>query len=209
MTVEQPVDLRLSTVTSTSLLSGLKSPDNHSIWQEFVERYRPTIVGYARKTFGLSAADAEDATQETLNAFFEAYQKGAYDPEKGRLRNWLFGIASRQLKNFVRQKARGPEVGVPDASTGTAFLARIPDDDRLEEKWIQEWRRGVYRQCFEEVRRQLDVKTIEAYVNYAERGVAAENVAAELSMTTNAVYLAKHIVLRRIREMVPKMEEIW
>ncbi len=207
--MEQPVNSCLTTRTSTSLLSGLKNPDNRTIWEEFVNRYRPMVMSYARKNFDLSAADAEDAAQDALNAFFEAYCKGAYDRDKGRLRNWLFGIATRQIKNFVRRKARSPEVRVPDGSTGTAFMARIPAGAELEEKWQEQWQRAVFKKCFEEVRCQLDAKTIEAYIKYAEKREAAEKVASELGMTTNAVYLAKHNVLRRIREMIPKMEEIF
>ncbi len=199
----------LSTVTSTSLLRGLKEPENRTIWDQFVNRYRPMIVNYARNNFGLGAADAEDAAQETLNAFFEAYRKGAYDPQKGRLRKWLFGIATNQIKNFVRNKIRSPEVLVADVSTGTAFMAAIPDDARLEQEWSEEWRRAVFKQCFEEVRGHLDPKTITAYVKFAEQAMPVEQVAEELEMTRNAVYLAKHHVLGRIREMISKMEEIW
>ncbi len=39
----------LQTITSTSLLEGLKSPDNRSVWTTFDERYRPMIVRYAQR----------------------------------------------------------------------------------------------------------------------------------------------------------------
>ena len=43
------------TITSTHLLEGLRSRGNNTIWNQFVERYRPMIVRYARR-FGLSDA---------------------------------------------------------------------------------------------------------------------------------------------------------
>ena len=56
--------------TRASLLLRIRKAEDADAWQQFVDRYRPLIVGYARNTFGLTAEDAEDAAQETLNAFF-------------------------------------------------------------------------------------------------------------------------------------------
>ena len=177
-------------------------------FSRLVLEYQDMAVGYAVSLLGDFHA-AEDAAQETLNAFFEGYAKGAYDPGKGRLRKWLFGIATNKIRNLVRRKAQRHEIQLIDGSSETGFLARIPDDAQLEQKWEQQWRRAVFKQCFEEVRCQLDAKTIQAYVKFAEQGNPAEQVAKELEMTCNAVYLAKHHVLKRIRELIPDMEQTW
>lgn len=194
--------------TNTYLLEGLKNSRDGNTWQAFVERYRPMIIAYAQRSFGLSRADAEDAAQEALNAFFERYTSGAYDRDKGRLRKWLFGIATNQIKNLLRKNAKRPEV-LSTKTTGPGSMDYVPDDSQLEETWKQEWQIALFRQCFDEVRRQVDEKTINAYVLYAERHLPVDQVAAQLGMTINAVYLAKHHVLRRIREMINNMEELW
>ena len=77
----------ISTVTNTILLAGLEKPENCTVWQQFVDRYRPLVMHYAQNRFGLGLHDAEDAAQNTLAAFAEAYQKGQYDRDKGRLRD--------------------------------------------------------------------------------------------------------------------------
>ena len=59
----------LGTVTSTTLLQGLKDPANEVVWQQYVERYRPLIVRYAQAV-GLAAADAEDVAQESFVTVF-------------------------------------------------------------------------------------------------------------------------------------------
>jgi len=50
---ELPLDAARSTrVTSTTILEGLGDPANRTIWREYVDRYRPLILGYAaRKGF--------------------------------------------------------------------------------------------------------------------------------------------------------------
>ncbi len=202
---EDPTFLR--TMTSTHLLEGLKEADNVTIWTEFDNRYRPMIVRYARR-FGLSESDAQDAAQQSLIAFCDSYRKGKYDRDKGRLRIWLFGIARNQILN-TRRKKRGKEVQIPEASKATHFFDKIEDEDQLEQAWDEEWRQAVLQQCLEAVRSEFDGKTVEAFELFAWKGLPAQQVADQLGMTANAVFLVKHRVMKRIRELLPKMEEIW
>ena len=58
------------TTTTTAMLEGLRDPGNETVWRDFDERYRPVLIGFAQR-LGLTAADAEDAAQETLLAFMK------------------------------------------------------------------------------------------------------------------------------------------
>jgi RNA polymerase sigma-70 factor (ECF subfamily) len=208
MPAERESSCLTTTVTSTDLLEGLRAPENRTVWQQFVDRYQPMIANYARHGFRLSLDDAEEAAQATLIAFAEAYQRGRYDREKGQLRKWLFGIATNQIQNVLRKKARNREVQL-DGSSGVDVLGQVPDENRLEAQWEEDWRRAVYRQCLAEVRAQFDPRTVEAFVQYGQQGRPAEEVAEALSMTRNAVFVSKHRILKRIRELVPLMEAAW
>lgn len=200
----------LTSVTSTHLLEGLRKPDNQTVWQQFDARYRPVIRGYARRA-GLSEQDAEDAAQKTLLEFSESYRKGKYDRQKGRLRHWLFGIARNQIRNTIR-RLPAREHHIAQDSRQTDFFARISDqqqEDQLEALEEKEWRAGVLRQCLVEVRQTFDTGTVQAFELFAGQDWPAKRVAEHLGMTENAVYLAKHKILKRIRELTPHMEEIW
>jgi DNA-directed RNA polymerase specialized sigma24 family protein len=50
---------------------------------------------------------------------------------------------------------------------------------------------------------------VEAFELFAKDGLSAQEVAEQLGMTTNAVYLAKQHILKRIRELLPYMEEAY
>ncbi len=197
------------TSTSTSLLDGLRDPHNRSAWQPFVDRYRPLIVSYACRSFGFTVDDAEDAAQVTLADFAQAYQKGQYDRDRGQLRGWLFGIATRRIRNLIRHKQQNREFQVSDGSDGTGLLPGVPGEDQLEQMWEAEWRQAVVRQCLEEVRFQFDARTVQAFELYVWKEQPAAQVARQLDMSENAVYLVRHRVLKRIREILPRMEEIW
>jgi len=201
---EQPA---LNTITSASLLEGLRDHANRTVWQQFAARYQPMLVRYGRR-LGLSEADADDAAQQTLIAFSESYRDGKYDPLKGRLRVWLFGIARNQIRN-LRRRVGQQEMQVADESQHTGFFAKLPDDDHFERIWEEEWRDAVVRQCLAEVAREFDDRTIRAFELFAWKGQTAQEVAGQLDMSPNAVFIAKHRVMKRIRTLIPRMEEIW
>jgi len=197
----------VSSVTSTYLLEGLKDPANQTVWQQYVDRYRPLILRYAQR-LGLDEADGEDAAQQALLAFCEAYRQGKYERGKGRLRDWLFGIARNQIRNYQRRQPQ--RQGQMAAAPGrTDFFDQQPDEKQHEDIWEQEWRDAVLRQCLLKVRSEVGEKMFAAFELFASQGWSAQKVAEHLGLTANAVFIAKHRILRRIRELFPTMEEVW
>jgi DNA-directed RNA polymerase specialized sigma24 family protein len=100
-------------------------------------------------------------------------------------------------------------VQVVDASGETQFFNRVEDEGEMAELWEQEWREAVLRQCLEEIRREFDAKTLEAFELFAWKGKSAQEVGEKLDMSANAVFLVKHRVMKRIKALVPKMEEVF
>lgn len=206
MTAEEHPSL-FHTATNTRLLDGLRDPENRAIWHDFVERYRPMIVRFAQRQ-GLGETDAQDVAQQTLIAFCSAYQRGKYDREQGRLRFWLFGIARNQIRNSRKSKRREYQAG--EASSETGLLNQVADSDAdMERAWEEEWRQAVLSQCLAEVRREFDPKSVEAFELFAWKGMPASEVAELLDVTPNAVFIAKHRIMRRIKELLPEMERVW
>jgi RNA polymerase sigma-70 factor (ECF subfamily) len=191
------------TITNTFLLAGLKDRDEN-VWEQFCTRYQPLLVAFAKR-MGLKEQDAQDAAQETLLAFLSAYREGGYAREKGRLRTWLFGIASHKVRDI--QRRRGREVVVADNPDTTAFMDKVADDEHMTQAWDEEWQRAVMKQCLDEVRTQVKPKTMEAFELFALQGWPAEKVAAHLNMTENAVWIAKNRVLSRLRKFQEYLEE--
>jgi RNA polymerase sigma-70 factor (ECF subfamily) len=196
----------VTTVTNTVLLEGLRGDGASSTWQQYVDRYRPMIVRYARR-LGASEADAEDIAQHTLIAFSAAFRDGKYDRGQGRLRDWLFGIARNQSMNWFRRQRRR-EVQIVDAPDSTGYFARIGEPDDLERVWNEEWSDAILRVCLERVRQEVKPVTYEAFELFALRGWPAERVADELGITENAVFGAKRRVLARIRELKPNVDDV-
>ena len=192
--------------TSASLLEALRDPHNRTVWDQYVGRYRPLLVRYVRR-LGLDGEQAEDVAQQTLLTFSTSYRAGRYEPGKGRLRSWLFGIARNELLQFRRRRRR--DVQAPESRGGDDLFEQVAAREDLEGLWDEEWRRSVLAACLEQVRREVQPQSYEAFELFALRGRPAEEVAARLGTTANAVFLAKRRILQRVRELLPLVEDLW
>ena len=192
-------------VTTTQLLDELRMTNDTSAWSQFCNHFQPVVVQFA-KQLGLSAVDAEDAAQETMATFFKAFSSGRYDPRKGRLSSWLFGVANRVILNL--RGHRPLERLVPDKTTGTSFWDLVQDDHSIRQTWETEWRQMVLKKCLEQVQREFDARVFRASELYAVRGISVEEVCNELEISRNAVYIAKSRILVRLRRLAERFEQL-
>jgi RNA polymerase sigma-70 factor (ECF subfamily) len=190
-------------ITTTQILEDLRDSKDSIAWEKLCKCFRPLIVNFAIK-LGLSNTEAEDAAQETLLTFFKSYQQGKYDKEKGHLRHWLFGIAKNVILNLRGNQPL--EKLVADQTTNTSFWDLIQDDHSLQTTWQDCWQQMLLEKCLQLVKREFDSKVFEAFSLYALSGIAAEEVAKQLSISTNAVYISKSRILSRLRELERQFE---
>ncbi|MHC4181114.1 MAG: RNA polymerase sigma factor [Planctomycetota bacterium] len=191
-------------LTTSTILDELRDFRNQNAWGQFADRFRTPLVSFARK-LGLASADAEDVAQEILMTFAQRYRNGDYDPAKGRLSQWLFGIAYRQVLNARRRRGAAQlQVG----AGSTSFWATVPDEQEASASWQAEWEHAMLERCLEQVRREVAQQTYEAFDMTVHGGVRPDEVAATLGLTRSAVYVAKHRVLKRIRELRQHLEEV-
>lgn len=189
-------------VTTTLLLQQL-TDGAEDAWDAFAERYREPVVHFARR-LGIVEAEAEDVAQETLVSFLDAYRRGRYDREKGRIGSFLFALASQQVRTHRRKHRPARRLDQAD----TAFWSELPGDDALRQSWDVSWARHVFARCLETARRELEPSTVRAFELTVLEERKAADVAAELGVTTNAVYIAKHRVLTRIKELREGLEAL-
>lgn len=194
----------LTLETCTTLLEQLNDPQD-AAWTGFVNHYRPVLLAIAWRR-GLKGDRADDAVQATLTTFFETYRGGRFNREEGGLKNWLLGIARNKFREALRAVANSP-AQFPETSMSTDYVARIPDSETGSDtiEW-EEWERAVFAECLPRVREEVDRTTFEAFRLYGIEGLPASQVAERLGTTANAVYIAKHRALTRLRELAKEYE---
>jgi len=195
-----------STLTSLTLIEKLQQPGNEQAWARLCDRYRPILLGVARRA-GVPLDDVDDLAQEALVIAFDKLRRGQYDRTRGRLKSWLLGIAINKTREF-RRKRRQQDRQMVEPGTTTGFWDRIPDGRQLADVFEQEWQSNLLGEALQEVRRQVDAATFEAFKLYAIQGLTPTEVAARLGISREAVYNCKSRVLSRLRQIRAELDEI-
>lgn len=191
-------------LTRASLLVRLRDPRDEAAWTEFIDLYGALVYNYARKQ-GLQDADAADLGQEVLSAVAASVGRLEYDPRRGLFRNWLFTVIRRKLSDWRTAQRRKRLTGSnPEFSQ---LLELIPDPADLDVVWEAEWEKRVFAWACAQVRKDVADSTWQAFWRTAMNGQPTQRVAADLGLTSAAVYLARHRVLARLKELVRSTQE--
>jgi RNA polymerase sigma-70 factor (ECF subfamily) len=183
--------------TPPSLLQRLRQPGAQDAWVRFVKLYTPLIYNWARRK-GLQEQDATDLVQEVFAVVFQKMPRFHYDPNRS-FRGWLHTITIRRWKDFLRHKQVRPEILA-------AEMSHLPGPPELDEFAEVEYRRYVVSRALTLMQTDFAPTTWKACWEHVVADRPAAEVAAELGISENAVYVAKSRVLRRLRE---ELAEIW
>jgi RNA polymerase sigma factor (sigma-70 family) len=184
--------------TQVSLIQRVRDLTDTASWAEFDRLYRPFLFKIARRS-GLSPEDADEVVQEVLAKVAQAIVEFRLDQQRGRFRGWLKAITVRKLIDRRRASSRS----IPTMAIATD----PPVCDSLEEEWDREYRRHMLDHAMQEVRSRVESKTWTCFEEHTLRRRRAEDIAAELGMTVNAVYQNAFRTIKRIRERCQDYEE--
>ncbi|MBL8817845.1 MAG: sigma-70 family RNA polymerase sigma factor [Planctomyces sp.] len=178
--------------TSVNLLRRLRSSDDDSAWTRFTELYVPLIFYWGRQ-HGLNSDDAADLVQDVLSTLVVKLSDFEYDARR-RFRGWLHTMTLNRARDWERrQKHR--------AGTGhSSFMERLPEASQPDLFDEVEYRAYLVERARRLIAAEFEPLTWDACWKYVTEGVSAEQVAAELGISANAVRVAKCRVLKRLRE---------
>lgn len=185
--------------TRVSLILRLRHPDDAVAWQEFVEIYQPLVFRLARNR-GLQEADALDMTQEVLARVAGAINRWDPDPQRGTFRGWISRITRNMVIQFLRSKNRLPVTS--DDSSIEQLIQSAPDHSAESDMFDLEHERQVFAWAAEKIRGSFQPSSWQAFWATAIENRPADVVAAELGMTTGAVYIAKSRVMAKLKQTV-------
>jgi RNA polymerase sigma-70 factor (ECF subfamily) len=178
--------------TPQSLLQRLQRQPEATSWERFVALYAPLLFAWAAR-LGLSESDAADLVQEVFVTLVEKLPTFEYDETKS-FRAWLKTVLLNRWRQWQRQHAaarRAPQGRILDD------LADSADGPDFEET---EYCRHLAHRALSLMQADFEPATWKACVELVVHERPAAEVAAELGLTVNAVYLAKARVLRRLRQ---------
>lgn len=176
--------------TPVSLLHRVRRREDNASWERFVALYTPMLYDWARRR-NIQDSDAADLVQDVFVLLLRKLPDFEYDPSGG-FRSWLYTLLVNRHRDRLRRKSRDvQELRPEDAAAPDAGA-----DLFVEE----EYRRALVGRAFELIAGDFTEATRAAFREYVMNARPAAEVAAELGLTVNAVYLARARVLARLRE---------
>jgi RNA polymerase sigma-70 factor (ECF subfamily) len=189
--VEQGVS---GVATSASLLCRVRAFEP-TAWTRLVDLYGPLVYRWCIRA-RLQPTDAADVGQEVFTAVARAIKRFRREREGDSFRGWLYTITRNKIRDLV--DARQPAaVGGIGALRNLGLIPAPPDAD---DDASCDDRGYLVRRAVELVRGDFEPDTWTAFWRSAVDGQPADDVAAELGMTRNAVYLAKARVRKRLAD---------
>jgi RNA polymerase sigma factor (sigma-70 family) len=187
--------------TRPSLLLRIRDEADAASWSLFVGTYAPLIHRFARRG-GLQDADAADLTQEVLAQVARSIRSFDYCAERGRFRDWLGTVTRRRIWEALARLRVGPRGAGEEAVAAEELAGPGPDPE-----WEDEFNAQVLRAAIEQIHAHFEPTTWRAFERAWVDDRPAGEVADELGVPVDAVYVAKSRVLKRLREQVLLLAE--
>ena len=176
--------------TPASLLLRLRETSDEEAWPRFVKIYTPLLYRWVER-YGLQPQDSADLVQEVFIVLLQSLPKFVYDPQRS-FRAWLHTVVRTKWCDW--QRRRGTAV------TDDAGLSGVEAPPELAAREESEFRSYVIGRTLQLLEEEVGTKTIAAFRATAIEQRSARDVAQELGLTENAVYLARGRIMRRLRE---------
>jgi RNA polymerase sigma-70 factor (ECF subfamily) len=183
--------------TSLSLLDRVRSKDQ-AAWERLVSLYAPLVDWWCRR-YRLQEADAADIQQQVFLAVAGRIEEFRRDPASGSFRGWLHTITRHKIYDHWRTEAAKAAAGGKDAYE--QMLQYSPEEAVDPTAGSEAEEQGIlYHRAVQLITTDFEETTRKAFWMVVVEDRLPAEVARELGISTNAVYLAKARVLSRLRE---------
>ena len=178
-------------LTRPSLLGRLRNVEDRVAWMDFYTTYRSPILGFARRA-GMSHADAEDITQETILNVAQRMPGFVYDAQKGSFRGWLKTLVARRVVDYFRARNRRLPA---DLSFQDQTDVVVPPD--LEKLWDKEWDRYRLELALKRLQKRINPFHYQVFYSHTVCNWSAEEVCRTFGVKAGTMHVIEH----RVRPM--------
>ncbi len=200
-----------SHATRATLLARLKDWEDQASWQDFFDTYWKLIFGVARQR-GLNEAEAQDVVQETMLSVAKHMQGFTYDRANGSFKAWLLNLTRWRITDQFRK--RGPFDASLAAGSSPGEVSGLDplidgsnSDEEFARLWEDEWKMNLLGIATRRVKVRLAPDKYQIFYFCVDKGWKSDRVAAAFRIPVEQVYLAKHRVIRMIRQEVGRLED--
>jgi RNA polymerase sigma-70 factor (ECF subfamily) len=187
---------------SSSTLERLRHGD-HDSWNRLATNFAPLVYRWALRT-GLNREDARDVVQDVFRVV--AFDLRAFRREgpSDTFIGWLFGITRNKIADQFRRARRQPQAA--GGSDAARALHEIAATEPMSLPSPDDGVRALYDRVLSLIRAEFRLTDWRAFLRVVLDGEAPAEVARELRISVNSVYLAKSRILKRLRDELGEAE---
>src|SRR5262249_41614921 len=124
--------------------------------------------------------------------------KFQHNGQQGAFRAWLRTILTHRVRHFLRQRQHRKALKGPQLLDN--WLEQLADPDSgLSKQWDREHDQLLARPMLTTIQGEFNATTWQVFRLLMLEGIPAAEVARQVGITANAVYVAKARVLARLR----------
>jgi RNA polymerase sigma-70 factor (ECF subfamily) len=188
--------------TSLTLMMRVQQdPADPQAWDEFVRRYQPIIRAWCLR-WGSQPSDADDVAQQVLLKLLGAMKKYRYDPDAG-FRGWLKTVTHNAWLDFVRSRRRTPG---QDAECVAAVADSHDALSDLEQQMEKAFEEELLELAMRRAEERVKPTTWEAFRLTHVENLSGAEAAERLNMPVSQVFVAKHRVVKLLKEEVRRLK---
>lgn len=186
--------------TSLSLLYRAQDSSDRESWNQLVALYVPLLQNWLRR-YDVQSSDADDIIQEVLIALSKQLPSFEHSGRDGAFRKWLRLTLVHRLKGYWKTRGRLPSA--QGGSDPQRMLAELEDPATvITEIWNRDHDRHVLRQTLAKIQPRFASTTWQAFYAATVEGTPAKEIAKNLGISANSVFVAKSRVLSHLRREV-------
>ncbi len=184
--------------TRTSVLLGVRNPDDQAGWGRFFDLYAGFVYAIARGK-GLSPADADEIVQAVFLDLVRG-KLAEFDRSKGRFRTWLSTLATWRTLDFLRRKSVRDFIQPTDPVLFDTLVDPTVTD--LERTLDAEWEGMVTRESLRRLREEVSEKHFAVYQASALEGLDADTIQNLYGVSRDNLYQIRKRVGARYRDIL-------
>ena len=161
--------------------------------------YQPLIQNWLAR-FGAPNSDLNDLSQNVLAVVVRRLPEFEHQGQPGSFRAWMRNICRNCVLEFWRAKKIQP-VATGKSSFQEELNQLADDTSELSRKWNQDYDQFVLNSLMSRIKSDFNQRTWKAFQLFAIDGLKASEVAKQMGISENSVFIAKSRVMSRLRSV--------
>lgn len=189
-----PVNEESFAETSPTLLSRIRKKEA-AAWERLVTLYGPLVTNWCVR-LGVDSHDAENITQEVFLSIDRSL--GDFHRQRtGSFRRWLKTNTTRKCIDHFRKSNR--------ERIGTAEELELQLDS---EPHVESDKQVLYERAMQLIQQEFSQRDLTVFRNVVIENKSPQDIAEQMEVTTNVVYLVVSRILKRLRSEFSELIEL-